>query len=375
MIPIAPKSGLALFFTLGVSLEYWQQAGYLQREANYYQRLGEAVGPITWITYGGEADQEIAASLDGIRVLSNIEKLSSQQFAEQIGQRYTQELADIAIFKSNQIKGAQAAIRAAHTFPGKAVIRCGYLLSRFRANENPTLRMKFGLWRQERALFKQAAHVFLPTREDVNYAQRWYRLKHTSVLPNFVDTEQFKPRAGGERTKGLIGFVGRLVPQKNLPTLLKAAASVEGARLRIIGEGEQEAQLRALAQSLSLPVEFTGNVAHEEIPTLLADCQCFVLPSLYEGMPKALIEAMALGLPVIATAVDGSDALIRHKETGWLAQDPSIESLAEGLRALLNDSELSATVGAAARELVVRQFSKEAVLDKEIQVYRRLLHE
>lgn len=374
MAIIAEKNGLVLFFTLGVTLENWQKAGYLQREADYYRLLGESVGPIAWVTYGGAADAELGTTLDGIRVLTNRDGLSNEQFASQLPMLFPDVFRTTAIFKSNQIKGAQAAISAAKQYHGKAIVRCGYLLSRFRANRKLSLRMRVGLWRKERRLFQHADHVFLPTVADMAYAERWYGLKNGSVLPNFVDVDLFKPDSTVQKTSGLVGFVGRLAPQKNLSALIEAASQVEGVKLRFIGEGEQAQTLQMLADELGVSLELIGNVPQEEIPRLLANCEVFALPSLYEGMPKALVEAMAMELAVVATKVEGSETLLQHKRTGWLCPSPSADDLSEGLRQVFADMEPRRIMGQAARARVVEQFSRQAVLNAELAIYRNWLN-
>jgi len=368
------RSGLVLFFTLGVSLRSWEETGYLQREVSYYRRLSEHVGPITFVTYGDERDLALEDKLGGIRVLANTDAISPEQFVRKVPHLHHELVASATILKSNQIKGAQVVIDAATATGGTAIIRCGYLLSRFRANTDISMRMKFGLWRREANIFHQADRVFLPTEEDARYARRWYALPSPKVviMPNFVDTTLFAPRDDVECEPGLVGFVGRLAPQKNLPALIEAMAGLKGARLRLIGEGPQQRDLSELAKRYRVEVEMLGPIPHENLPRLLAECEIFILPSLYEGLPKALLEAMAAGLPVIATKVQGSGGVIRHRQTGWLCEDTSVDSLRKALIALLEDSRLRTQIGRAARQYVVQNFSMEHVLQREVAVYREM---
>jgi glycosyltransferase involved in cell wall biosynthesis len=287
---------------------------------------------------------------------------------------YRRELEGLAIHKSNQIKGAHAVIRAASLTGSCSIIRGGYLLSRFVSNRPISTRMRFGLWRRELALFHQATRVFLPTPEDAQYAQRWYALPvgKVVVVPNFVDTDLFRPREDLACEPGLVCFVGRLAPQKNLPALIEAMAGLKGSRLRLIGEGPQREELFRLAQTKNVPIEILGTVPQEDLPALLAECEAFVLPSLYEGLPKSLLEAMAAGVPVIATQVQGSASVIRHRETGWLCEDTSPESLRQGINTLLRESRLRAKIGRAARQYMIEHFSLDGVLAREVAVYKEL---
>jgi glycosyltransferase involved in cell wall biosynthesis len=368
------RRGLALFFTLGVSLADWQEAGYLQRELEYYRRLAEHVGPISLVTYGGEEDALLGEQLGGFRIFNNPDRLPSEEFMRRAPDLYRRELEGVAIHKSNQIKGAHAVIHAAGLTGASAIVRGGYLLSRFKSNRPISTRMRFGLWRRELALFHQAARVFLPTSEDVQYAQRWYALPagKVVVVPNFVDTDLFRPREDLACEPGLVCFVGRLAPQKNLPALIEAMAGLKGARLRLIGDGPQRDELFKLAQAKNVPIEILGTVPQEDLPALLAECEAFVLPSLYEGLPKSLLEAMAAGVPVIATQVQGSASVIRHRETGWLCEDTSPEALRQGINTLLRESRLRAKIGRAARRYMIENFSLEGVLAREVTVYKEL---
>ncbi len=368
------KHGLALFFTLGVSLADWAQTGFLEREVAYYRHLSDHVGPITFVTYGGEEDYSLKDRLHGIRLLANEQNLPSESFARQITRIYRNELQDVAIFKSNQIKGAAATLDASANFGGMAVVRCGYLLSRFRANLPVSTRMRFGLWRRELSLFHQASRVILPTPEDALYARRWYALpaEKTVVIPNFVNTQQFAPHEDVDCEPGLIGFVGRLAEQKNVGALIEALVGLKNTRLRLIGDGPLRDQLHVQAASLNVPVEMLGSVPHHELPRLLAECEIFVLPSLYEGLPKALLEAMSAGVPVIASRVQGSEKVIRHRETGWLCEDTSAATLRRALESLLADSRLRAYIGRTGRRFVAENYSLESVLRREVSVYQEL---
>ncbi len=368
------RHGLALFFTLGVSLVDWERAGFLEREVNYYRQLAEHIGPVTFVTYGGAEDRAIADKLGGIRLLVNEHRLPPESFMREAPMAYRDALRGVAIVKSNQIKGAWAALAAAALTGAHSIVRGGYLLSRFSANRPTSLRVRFGLWRRELSLFHQADRVFLPSREDALYARRWYALpaEKVIILPNFVDVDLFAPRDDLACEPGLIGFVGRLAPQKNLSTLIEAAAGIPGVRLRLIGDGPERERLKALAQQRGVTIDLLGTVPHHELPRLLAECEIFVLPSLYEGAPKALLEAMSAALPVIATKVQGSHALIRHRETGWLCEDTSAASLRRALETLLHDSRLRTQMGRAARRFVVEHFSLPHVLQREVTAYREL---
>ena len=120
-----------------------------------------------------------------------------------------------------------------------------------------------------------------------------------------------------EKKKKSICFVGRLSEQKNLFSLVEATVGTQ-CTLTIIGSGNQKEDLEKYAKEKGIKAEFIGNIPNNELPKILNQYEIFLLPSLYEGMPKALLEAMACGLPCIGTYVEGIREIIKHKENGYL---------------------------------------------------------
>ena len=207
------------------------------------------------------------------------------------------------------------------------------------------------------------------------------------VIPNGVPLESFQPGNRAEArallgiglSKTIIGTVGRLQPVKGIHDLLKAFAHlVTGhpeAILLVIGDGPQRTQLEALAQELGISqrVHFLGN--RTDVSRLLSGMDIFVLPSVWEGMPNAVLEAMAVGLPVVATAVGGTPELVVDGVTGLLVRPRDPLALAETLAVLLRDSDQRRKMGRAGRERVVQCFGVERVVEQTERLYERLLVE
>lgn len=163
--------------------------------------------------------------------------------------------------------------------------------------------------------------------------------------------------------------VGRLEPQKDYSTLLAAcqilAKGTASFRLWIAGSGPLNNQLREELQRRSLEgvVEFIGR--RSDIPGLLARCDAFVLSSAWEGSPNVVLEAMTVGLPVVATAVGGVPELIKPNETGYLVPPREPQSLASAMLDMMSRStEQRLRMGEAARALVDAHYSLEAVVNR-----------
>ncbi len=175
----------------------------------------------------------------------------------------------------------------------------------------------------------------------------------------------------------LLGCVGRLVPIKDVPTLLAALTKVEGAHLALIGDGSDRDQLEARSRELGLSdrVHFTGFLSNLE--TIYPDLDVVVNSSRNEGTPVALIEAMAAGIPVVATAVGGTSDLLQNGNLGDLVPAGEPDALSKAVSKTLSDAihhpELTRARCAKARESVLAKYrSERLVLDIEA-LYRALL--
>lgn len=207
-------------------------------------------------------------------------------------------------------------------------------------------------------------------------------------IGNGVDTEIYRPpmsRTDAKRTLGLagmtlVGYVGRLTAEKGLSYLLRAltdmpASFVEPVHAVIVGDGECRGaiEMEARAQGLSERVHFLGN--RRDTPLLYAAFDVFVLPSLREGFPMVLLEAMASGLPVIATRVGDVDRIIEQNVSGLVIEPANLEALRQSLQALLVAPERAKRMGAAARERVERNFSSAKMAHEYLTLYEQVLRE
>jgi len=160
--------------------------------------------------------------------------------------------------------------------------------------------------------------------------------------------------------------------KKDYPTLLRAFARQRGAVLLIAGDGPQEAELRALARELAVDARFLGRV--DEMPALMNAADALVLSSVVEGLPMALIEAAASGLPAVATDVGGVREVVLDGHTGFVAppRDPAALAAAMARLAALSPQE-RARMGVAARAHAVARFDLKLVAAEWDRAYRQLL--
>ncbi len=194
-----------------------------------------------------------------------------------------------------------------------------------------------------------------------------------------VDKTAVRSELGLDANAYLAAVVGTLKEQKGHRYLIEAAASIVSQysnwHLLVIGDGELGEELQAQTDRLGLGehIHFLGN--RHDVPDLLAASDLFVLPSLWEGLPMALIEAMATGLPIVATQVSGTIQVMVPDETGILVPPGEAQKLTEAVLQILSDSERALAMGAAARRRVEEEFSAQKQADEHLALYHRLLQE
>lgn len=188
----------------------------------------------------------------------------------------------------------------------------------------------------------------------------WHKLRivHCGVRPERYGSQT---RVTEKRKQTRLVFVGRLAPAKGLRVLLEAVQSLSRSGHRIcitlIGDGPDRSALEAMARPLGDVVTFAGALSQEEVAGRLAESDVFVLPSFAEGVPVVLMEAMATGLPTIATRIAGVAELVHDGVSGLLVPPGDAESLGRAIVALSGDPNLRKNMGRSGRELVEDDFN------------------
>ena len=210
-----------------------------------------------------------------------------------------------------------------------------------------------------------------------------YRGSNMVVVPNGVDVERYPAPVDRDALRAQLGvgpgdhvmtMVGTFKRQKGHRFLVEAATTVTRAhpelRILLVGDGELREDIgrQVEAAGLGERVRFLG--ARRDVPELLAASDSFVLPSLWEGLPIALIEAMAGGLPVVATAVSGTSQVMIDGETGWIVPPGDTTALADAIVEVLEDTDRAASMGAAARERVASRFGAMTQAERLVTLFR-----
>lgn len=363
---------ITLFFTRKASLRSWVEQGMFDREIAIYQRLQQRGIEVGFVTYGDRSELEYAPRIPGIKILCNRWNLPLQWYERLLHLLHASWLRASDVCKTNQIAGSDIALRSAQFWQKPLIARCGYMRSHsiafYSGADSAETQAAEAL---EAKVFGAARKVVVTTpllAADVK--QRIPQAAaHTTVIPNYVDTDHFCPEAQAQPEFDLV-YVGRLVPKKNVAALIEAIAPLN-LRLLIIGDGEEGESLKSRFRELGDRLHWQGIVPNQQLPKNLNSARAFILPSLFEGHPKVLIEAMSCGLPVIGSDVEGIRELLIHGENGLICST-DVEGIRHAVQTLFEDSELRRSLGVKARAYVLDNFSLNQIVNLEVEVLREL---
>ena len=298
---------LVVFFTRGISLEILYSSKLIYREFLIYQRLldDKVFDSVTFITYG-----KYSSSLYDLLLKEGLihplftfkyypEWFPSHRFISSLLFTFLApilhqvSISKCSFIKTNQISGVIPALLSSLFYRKPLFLRCGYLLSRITSKQykyNP-IRVLYSYLLEYIAFF-MANISSVSNPYDQAYVKRNYILPPRNlplILPNYVDTSLFKPTIPIYNRRNRVITVCRLSPEKNLLNLIRACHCLD-LGLDIIGDGEQKVIINNLIRDQGLDVTLLSPVANSKLPFILNQYKYFALSSLWEGLPKSLIE-------------------------------------------------------------------------------------
>lgn len=359
---------LALFFTCGMSLEKWAKIGSLSREVKPYQLLAKQFDQIYFFTYGSKKDISFSAQVgDKITILPKRIAIPNWLYGFLIPFLYWKIFKKVDVLKTNQMAGAIPAVIAKLFFKKRLIVRNGYEWLGVLIKEKKVFWKRAVVYIWEKIAYKVADIVIFTSQKDKVFAKEKFKIpeRKIRIVPNYIDTNLFSPQKI-EKEKGRVVFVGRLSKEKNLFNLITAAINLP-IKLVFIGQGDLKDDLEKFAQEKGVKAEFRGRVDNIQLPFELSKSEIFILPSFYEGCPKALLEAMACELPCIGTDVEGIKEIIVHKENGYLCET-SAQSIHQAIKDILGNENLKREISLGAKKSVFENFSFPEVIKKEYAI-------
>lgn len=368
---------LTLFFTGGMSLKTWAEVGNLDRELDIYKKLSKKLKNVNMVTYGGKGDRVYAKNFGEINLLSTTWHNSSKLTILHLLLKYLPQIYKSDILKTNQIPGSEIPIWIKKYFGKKLIVRCGYLHSYFIKNQSKDQKAINEAIQLEKKAFSCADMGIVTSSWQCDIVIKQYNIEPAKikVIPNYVVTDVFKPHPEIQKKYDLI-FVGRSGNQKNINNLLKAIQYLKtknrNISLVMIGGCCDNNEIRKIVNQYRLNVTYKGNMSNFELPYVLNQAKVFILPSYYEGHPKALLEAMSCELPCVGSDVVGIKEDIQNMETGYLCKT-DYKSIANAIETVLSDDLLQKKIGNNAREYILKNYSIDEIFKMELEVIQEAI--
>jgi glycosyltransferase involved in cell wall biosynthesis len=338
----------------------------------YLRPYARAFDEVRYFSY---LDEALADWTDDAEVLARVRLLPGRGHpwlqTLTLPWRHARALRTCAALRVFQVTGALPAVVARRRWGVPFVVTYGFWYTRL-ARSRATALLRGVV---ERLGLAAAAGVIVTTAELAAHVATRTDPAKVHLIPNGVDTARFRPVARTGDGAARILYVGRLSAEKNLGAVLHAAARLRErvkATVVFVGEGAEQAALQAQAAALGVALQVRPFVDHRRLPEVFGGADVFVLPSFTEGHPKVLLEAMACGLPCVASDVGGNRSILADGDTGLLVPPADHAALAERLAAVLTDRERARRLGERARAAVLASYDLERLVDSEIALVKRV---
>ncbi|MCI0428981.1 MAG: glycosyltransferase family 4 protein [Rhodospirillales bacterium] len=362
---------MLLVLSFGGSLRQWREDGILTREIEIYLQYlkHDLVDRLHIFSYAHDDDTCLIEAPESLRrrivLLRPPRPLRTHlsRLLYSLSPRNVWAIrAKVDVAKTNQVSGSWVALLL-RLLGVRVFARCGYLLSRhhWKKGHYGAFLVSYPL---EWLLFSIADIASVTTEAAVQSIRRRTACgKRAFVAPTYVDTDVFRADAATKSIDDTVIFVGRLEAQKNVLNLVQACRS-SGMALQIVGTGSLEPAVVELAAAIGADVRIARSMPNNQIAELFKSHRYFALPSVYEGLPKSLIEAMSSEMVCIGTNVPGTADLLTDGVTGYLCDGLDAASIARTIERARADPS-NAAVAKAARAFVLERHSIRTYLDRE----------
>lgn len=355
---------LGIFLAMGDSFSDMAKSGQdVQFKEFYLRALAKEFKTVYVFSY---LDEKILDLPKNVEVIPNKLKLHRYLYGFLMPIINFRKIAKCNSIRVYHLSGTPPAIIAKILFSKKFFFNFAYDYEKFASIENKRFQLiLFKILNLLAIIF--AEKIFVANK---NLLKKLPRNK-TVYLPNGVQTNFFMPQ--NKKTKNKIPIilsVGRLEKQKNFESLIKAARGIR-VKLLIIGSGSQKEKLKELAQKMNVDLEIIEKVAYKNMPSIYSRSDIFVLPSVSEGSPKALLEAASCSLPIIGTKVEGILDIITPGENGILV-DLNPDHIRHAISNLTKSPKAREKLGRNARTTVEKYYNLKNLLAKETAAMKQM---
>ncbi len=220
----------------------------------------------------------------------------------------------------------------------------------------------------ERLLTQKANLTICVSEDNLREGREYFEIDRAKVIQNGINLKKFDPEQkfknvraelGIEPHEVVIGYIARITLQKDPCNMVRAIARLPkevNVKCLMIGDGDLKAEAQKLARELGVEQRIIFSAFRQDVPDVLNAIDIYCLPSLWEGLPIGLLEAMAMQKAIVATNIDGTKEVVKHQVNGLLVPPQKPELLAEALLTVVENKELRNSLGQAARGTVANQY-------------------
>lgn len=367
---------IILFFTYDISLKDWETSGLLDRELKFYETLNKKYSTkFKFITYGDSEDRNLT-NLPFIEIIPIYEKIkySKNKYIRFIKSflipyRFANELKDSEIIKTNQLLGSWVAIISKLKFKKKLIIRTGYDLVEFTKKNNKSI-FKILVYSLLTKLSLRFCDLYLvSSMSDMSLIQgmsKKFRRK-VHLRPNWVEIS--KKNSFHKRKENFAVSVGRLEKQKNFSQLISFLEN-SNLNIDIYGAGTMKSKLLNEAKIKNVKLNIYKPIPNKELLNKLKNYKFFISTSLFEGNPKAILEAMASGCVVLTKKNKNIEEIIKDGFNGIFIDNR--DNLLNVLENLENDPIKWSELSANSIETIESNYLLENIVHEEQSDYQKL---
>lgn len=364
-------------FGFQYSLKLWKESGAIEREFAFFHRLSELEDiKFTLITYGDFEDFDILnqSNITIVPIFSLYKKTNSKiltfLYSVFLPFKLYKNLLNIDLVKTNQLTGSWVAILFSKLLKKPLYLRTGYDAYLFAKNSGKSFNKKLFFYQLTKLSYKFSSIYSVTSKSDYKHLIENFKFNEEKLKyrPNWVFTHT-ENKAFQTRSKDLLS-VGRLEKQKNFSMLLDYLENTSFS-LDIVGKGSLKNLLIEKSKKSHVDLKIIEPMSYFELNNLFENYKYFILPSIYEGNPKVLLEAMSHGCIPIASDIDNHREIINHTENGFLFDINNKNSLIK-IFELLNNIELCEKISLSAAETIIKHFSFEKSIRQELEDYKKL---
>tara|TARA_B100000902_G_scaffold388389_1_gene433894 strand:- start:545 stop:1702 length:1158 start_codon:yes stop_codon:yes gene_type:complete len=312
-------------FSFRSTIASWEKSGFLDREIKFFEEVSKNIDvKFHLLTYGNKKEKEILNN-SNLEVLPIFDDFKNSSKIINLMKSFIypllnyKKLSYIDVIKVNQLSGSWVGLFFKFLLKKPLFIRTGYDAYLFSKYEKKP-KYKQILFKRLTAIILKFADLYSVTsRSDEKFILDNYKFNNSKLVlrPNWVDTSYEFSQSNFDNRKCKLLSIGRLETQKNFMFLLKSLKDT-GIEIDIVGSGSLKKNLIEFAEANNIKLKILDKVSNSEILNMLKNYKYFILPSLYEGNPKSLLEAMSSGCLVFASNINNNTEVIKDSYNGFL---------------------------------------------------------